>query len=472
MIEMTLPPAQVSPTVLILAAGLGTRMKSDMAKVLHRIAGRPLLFWPMLLSRSIACRRTVVVMGHQLEAARVALTARFGADSFVIAHQERLCGTGDAVRTALTALKDESDDVPIVILYGDVPLLSRETVSSLIAKRGGSDLALVATRPPVPNGYGRLVRSASGHLERIVEERDATAEERAIGEVNAGIYAARLGFLRESIQGLSMKNAQGELYLTDLVQHAARAGVVPTVEAPFEEVSGVNDRVDLARLDALARSRIACAWMQKGVTILAPETVHIDADIELIGRDTTLGPGVHLRGATRIGARASIDVGCILTDTQVEDGVTIKPYSVLTGAHVGPDAQVGPFSHCRPGTELGPGVHLGNFVETKKAHLSKGAKANHLSYLGDAEIGVGVNVGAGTITCNYDGTHKYKTIIEDGAFIGSDTQLVAPVTVGKGAYVGAGTTVTEDVPAGALALTRTEQKNVLGYVDRKAKKAK
>lgn len=452
--------------VVILAAGLGTRMKSEQPKVLHRVAGRPLVFWPVALAQSLGAARVIGVLGHKLERVQAALEARFPGVVQIV-RQDRQLGTGDAVRQALPALADEPDDARVLILYGDVPLLSRGTVDELLAAQGQAPFALVTAELADPTGYGRIVRDGAGRLARIVEHKDATVEERRIGEINAGIYVISLGFLRGEIARLTPQNAQGELYLTDLAARAAENHAVPSVTAPWDDVAGVNDRIDLARMDAVARRRIAERWMRAGVTMLAPETVAIDADVPEIGPDVELGVGVALRGATRIGAGVRIDTGCILTDATVGPDAVLKPYSVVTESRVGARAQLGPFAHCRPGTVLDDDVHLGNFVETKKAHLGPGAKANHLAYLGDAEIGAKVNIGAGTITCNYDGVHKHTTVIEEGAFIGSDSQLVAPVTVGKGAYVGAGTTVTEDIPPGALALTRVRQVNREGYAEKK-----
>jgi bifunctional UDP-N-acetylglucosamine pyrophosphorylase/glucosamine-1-phosphate N-acetyltransferase len=443
--------------VLILAAGLGTRMKSDTPKVLHRVAGRPLLFWPVELARGLGARRTIAVLGHKLDDVRAALEKRFpGAE---VVRQERQLGTGHAVKEALPALAGEPDDARVLVLYGDVPLLTRQTVDRLIAAQGDAPLALVTCLLDNPTGYGRIVRDGAGRVQRIVEDKDADVEEKLLNEVNAGLYVFSLGFLRQGIDALSPQNAQGELYLTDLVARAAGKAVVPSVQATWDEVSGVNDRVDLARMDEIARRRIAERWMRAGVTMIAPATVE-------------LGVGVALRGATRLGDGVRIDQGCVLTDTVVGAGALLKPYCVLTESRVGARAQLGPFAHCRPGSDLGEDVHLGNFVETKKARLGKGAKANHLSYLGDAEIGPKVNIGAGTITCNYDGTTKSVTTIEEGAFIGSDTQLVAPVTVGKGAYIAAGTTVTENVPPGALALTRPAMVIKEGYVEKKRSRQK
>jgi len=450
--------------VVILAAGLGKRMQSDLPKVLHRVAGRPLVFWPVALAQEIGAASIVAVLGHGRDAVAAALEARFpGAVTTVLQDPPR--GTGDAVRCALAALPDDPG-ARVLILSGDVPLLTRSTVDRLLAVN--APLGIVTMRPSSPEGYGRVLRDGD-RVVAVVEHRDATAEERVVTEVNAGIYAVRLGLLREALATLGTDNAQGEIYLTDIV---ARAPAVAVVEAPFEEVAGINDRVELAQADATARRQIAERWMRRGVTIVAPETVCIEADVEL-ARDVEIGPGVSLRGTTTVGAGAKIDVGCVVTDTDVATGATLKPYSVMTGSAVGARAQIGPFSHLRPGSDLGPDVHLGNFVETKKAKLGAGAKANHLSYLGDADIGERVNVGAGTITCNYDGVAKHKTIIEARAFIGSDTQLVAPVRVGEGAYIAAGTTVTEDVPPGALALTRPPLVIKEGYVQkRKARERK
>jgi bifunctional UDP-N-acetylglucosamine pyrophosphorylase/glucosamine-1-phosphate N-acetyltransferase len=458
----------VQPLVIVLAAGLGTRMKSDLAKVLHRVAGRPLVAWPIELARSLEARRIVVVLGHQLDAVKAVIDARFPG-LCAVARQDRQLGTGHAALQGLAALEGEPEDAPVLILSGDVPLLGRETLERLIAAKGSAPLALVSFRPASPTGYGRLVRDGAGKLARIVEEKDAADDEKKIGEVNAGIYAVSLGFLRAALQELRPDNAQGELYLTDVVARAARLGhPIPTVEAPVDDVAGINDRVELARLDAVARRRIAERWMRAGVTMIAPDTISIDADVTAIGRDVELGANVSLRGAgTRIGDRVRIDTGCVITQTVIGDDTVVRPYCVLTESTIGARAQIGPFAHARPGSTLEDDVHLGNFVETKKTRLGKGAKANHLAYLGDADVGPRVNVGAGTITCNYDGVNKFKTVIEEGAFIGSDTQLVAPVTVGKGAYVGAGTTVTKDVPAGALAITRAPQVIKEGYVEKK-----
>lgn len=456
------------PVVLILAAGLGTRMKSTRAKVLHEVAGRPMIVWAVETARAAGAERVVAILGHQLDEVRAVLEGRYGAGEVDVAVQAEQRGTGHAVQCALPALEGEPDDRVVIILTGDAPLLRAERVAELAAActEADSGMALLSTRPSAEVAYGRLVRDDAGRLIQIVEHKDASPEQRAIREMNAGFYAIRLGHLRAGVQSLSSDNAQGELYLTDLAERAAERGGAAVIDAPFDEVSGINNRVDLSRVDAEARRRINEQLMIEGVTMPAPETVFIDADCGPFGTDVWIGPNVHLRGATCVGAGARIDTGCVLTDVEVADEVWIKPNSVLSEAVIGPAAQIGPFTHCRPGTRVDEKARLGNFVETKKTHLMAGAKANHLTYLGDATVGARANIGAGTITCNYDGFNKHKTVIEAGAFIGSDTQLVAPVTVGRDAFVGAGSTVTKDVPRSSLALTRVKQVNVEGWADR------
>jgi bifunctional UDP-N-acetylglucosamine pyrophosphorylase / glucosamine-1-phosphate N-acetyltransferase len=457
-----------APVVFVMAAGLGTRMKSDLPKVLHRVAGRPLLHWVVTSARAAGAGKVVAILGHKHEAVKQALDASFGEGSVDVALQTEQRGTGHAVRCALPAVKNEPDDRIVVILTGDAPLITSDRVAQLVeaCEKSPAGLALLSTVPPKQMPYGRLVRDASGKLERIVEDVDATAEQKQIQDTNAGFYAIKLGHLRKDLAALRADNKKGELYLTDLVAHAAERGGAIAIDAPFTEVAGINDKVDLAGVELEARRRINEAWMRAGVTMVDPSTTYIDADVGPLGKDVWIGPGVALRGKTQIGAGVRIDIGSILTDVQVAESTNIKPYSILSESTIGAKVQIGPFSHCRPGTRLDDDVHLGNFVETKKTHLMTGAKANHLAYLGDASIGTKANIGAGVITCNYDGVGKYKTTIEAGAFIGSDSQLVAPVTVGREAYVGSGTTVTKDVPRGALAITRVKQVNVEGWADR------
>jgi len=387
-----------------------------------------------------------------------------------VALQAEQRGTGHAVQCALPAVASEPDDQIALILTGDAPLLAAERIAELIAacEASPAGMALLSTVPPHPMPYGRLVREAGpqGKLLRIVEHADATADQRKIQDTNAGFYAVRLGHLRKDLAMLRADNAKGELYLTDLVAHAAARGGATAIDAPFTEVAGINDRVDLATTEAIARRRINEAWMIGGVTMVDPATTYIDADVGPLGKDVWLAPGVVLRGKTSLGDGTRVDTGAVLTDVQAADHAYVKPYSVLSDTVIGSRAEIGPFTHCRPGSRIDEDAKLGNFVETKKTHMMAGAKANHLAYLGDASVGAKANIGAGTITCNYDGVGKYQTTIEAGAFVGSDSQLVAPVTIGRDAYVGSGTTVTKDVPRGALALTRVKQVNVEGWADR------
>jgi bifunctional UDP-N-acetylglucosamine pyrophosphorylase / glucosamine-1-phosphate N-acetyltransferase len=447
---------------VLLAAGLGTRMKSSRAKVLHAVCGRPMIEYPVELARAAGSERVICVLGHQHETVRAAVRGEVE-----VALQLEQRGTGHALMQAAPLL--DGYDGLLLILYGDVPLLTEPTLRRLIDAASERRLAIVTTFPTPPKGYGRMVRDERGKLVRIVEEKDCSDAQRLIGEVNAGLYCGPARFILESLRALEPNNAQGELYLTDVVERAAREIEVATVAAPVEEVMGVNDRVDLARAERVMRLRLAEALMREGVTVRDPERLYVEPGVT-VGRDSELGPGVELRGKTAVGAGARLEAGVVIADSTLGERVHVKPYCVITESTVGNGAIIGPWAHLRPGSTLEDDVHLGNFVETKKTRLGRGSKANHLSYLGDTDVGEKVNVGCGTITCNYDGYAKHRTVIEDGAFIGSDTQLVAPVTVGRGAVVAAGTTVYEDVPPGALALTRVKQVNVAGYAERKRAK--
>ncbi len=451
-----------------MAAGLGTRMKSDTAKVLHKVAGRLMIGWVVTAARAAGAERVVAILGHQADAVRASLDAQFGTGQVDVAIQSEQRGTGHAVQCALPAVAKEADDRIVVILTGDAPLLPTEKIAELVAacEASPAGMALLSTVPDRPMPYGRLVRDQDHRLAKIVEHSDATPEQRAIADTNAGFYAIRLGHLRRDLQTLRADNAKGELYLTDLVAHAYARGGATAIDAAFRDVTGVNDRVDLAEVETAARKRINEAWMRAGVTMIDPASTYIDAEVGPLGKDVWLAANVTLRGKTTLGDGARIDTGCVLTDAQVAEHANVKPYSILGESSLGARVQIGPFTHCRPGSRIDEDVHLGNFVETKKTHMMPGSKANHLAYLGDASVGHKANIGAGTITCNYDGVGKYQTTIEAGAFIGSDSQLVAPVTIGRDAYVGSGTTVTKDVPRGALALTRVKQVNVEGWADR------
>lgn len=446
---------------LILAAGKGTRMKSKLVKVLHQLAGMPMLGWPLAAARQAGAERVVLVAGHQADLVQQYFSAD---DSVALALQEEQLGTGHAVSCAMEHLNGLSGSV--LILCGDTPLLTGDTLRRLVETHAAASVAVtvLTARFTQPFGYGRIVRDADGRVRRIVEQKDAAPAELAIDEVNSGIYCMDLAFLRAHIGRLGSENAQNEYYLTDLVgiavaEHAGCAAVM--VDDP-EEIMGVNDRVQLAHAAKLLRQRINRKVMLSGVTLVDPEQTYIDAGVQ-IGPDTIIWPGSVLQGTTVIGAGCVLQSNVQITDCTLSDQVIIKAGSVLSGASVGSEAVIGPMAHLRPGSVLGSRVKIGNFVETKKMVMGEGSKASHLTYLGDAEIGSEVNIGCGTITCNYDGTNKHKTVIGDRVFVGSDVQLVAPVRVGTGALIAAGTTVTVDVPPDSLAISRTPQINKEGW---------
>lgn len=453
--------------VIILAAGLGTRMKSATIKILHRAAGRPIIDYVLDLACDLCAKPPVMVIGHQREAVQSAVgeRARF-------AIQEEQLGTGHAVLQAASVLSDAKGK-RVLILSGDVPLTRPETLRRLIDEheRGGNALTLLTMKLDNPGMYGRIVRDDSGAVVRIVEAKDASDQEKTIDEVNAGIYVFDGEHLFDNLRNLGNQNAQGEYYLTDLLavlrDRGHRVGAV-VADDPAEAL-GVNSRAELAQVENEIQRRVVERLMKDGVTFRNPSTVVIDSTVE-IEPDTVVYPFVTLEGETKIGRDCVIDPGVHLVNVRVGNNVHMKTGTVAEDAIVEDEAAVGPYAHLRPGTQLGRKVKVGNFVETKKAVFGAGAKASHLSYIGDAEVGADVNIGAGTITCNYDGKKKHKTVLEDGVFIGSDTQLVAPVRVGRGAYVGAGSTITKDVPPGSLALSRTPQRVVEGWVERKKNK--
>jgi bifunctional UDP-N-acetylglucosamine pyrophosphorylase/glucosamine-1-phosphate N-acetyltransferase len=381
-----------------------------------------------------------------------------------VAIQAEQKGTGHAVQQAAPQLADF--DGLVLILSGDVVLLRQDSIEKLVAAAGPETLSFATAVPQNPKGLGRIVRGSDGNVQRIVEEKDCSEAQRAIREINVGLYCAPAKFLFRALETLTPNNAQKELYLTDIVERAAKEMRAVTVEIPEEEALGVNDRVELARNDRIMRLRLAEELMRGGVTVRDPDRLFSEPGIT-VGRDSELGPGVELRGVTRVGSGCRIEAGAVLSDVTVGNNVHIKPYCVVTESTIGDGAQIGPWAHLRPGSVLENDVHLGNFVELKKTRVGRGSKANHLTYLGDADVGSEVNIGCGTITCNYDGANKFQTVIEDGAFIGSDSQLIAPVTIGKGAYVGTGTTVREDVPPGALAVSAGKQRNLEGWVEKK-----
>jgi bifunctional UDP-N-acetylglucosamine pyrophosphorylase/glucosamine-1-phosphate N-acetyltransferase len=448
--------------VVVLAAGKGTRMKSSRAKVLHPLAGRPLIEHVLRTVDTLKAETTVLVIGHGADDVRTALSHR---PDLEFAVQSPQLGTGHALLQAEPVLAGKSGTV--LLLYADVPLLEAATLSRLLETHTSARAAATVLTTVVsdPYGYGRMVRDESGRVVRIVEERDASGEERAIKEINSGIYAFALERLFASLHSLATDNAQGEYYLTDLVAmyHQQKRRVETLCLEHPEELRGVNTRIDLAELSAILRARKNRAVMLGGATLEDPASAVIDDEVT-IGSDTTIGRGVALEGKTTIGAGCRIQANVRLTNATIGDAVTILDHSVIVDSTVESGAAVGPFAHVRPGSVIQSDARVGNFVELKKTRLGKGSKANHLAYLGDATIGERVNVGAGTITCNYDGQHKHPTVIEDGVFIGSDSQLVAPVTIGKGAYVAAGSSITKDVPAGALGIARGRQENKLDWV--------
>ncbi len=462
-------PRTANLACLVLAAGKGTRMNSERAKVLHTLLGAPMLTYPIDRARAVGANPLVAVVGYQAEEVKRMLAARYGDNGVVTVEQRDQHGTGHAVRFGLTALRGFTGTV--LILCGDVPLLTEATLRALVAAsqggRGGC-LAVATMKVADGAGYGRIVRAADGKVLRIVEHKDATPQERRIDEVNAGLYAAPADLLRREVPKLRSNNAQHELYLTDLVLAVSGGEGAAAVLVDAEEVAGINDRRQLVAAEATLRRRIVRRW-QEVATFRDPESALVEPGV-VLAVDVEIGRGVALRGQTKIGVGTTIGEGVVLTDTEVGVGVEVRPYSVGNGAVIGDGCKIGPFAHLRPGTVLEADVHLGNFVETKQTRLGRGAKANHLAYLGDATVGAGANVGAGTITCNYNGYEKRQTIIEEGAFIGSDSQLVAPVRVGKRAVVGAGSTITEDVPDGALAISRVVQRNIVGYADKQAAK--
>jgi bifunctional UDP-N-acetylglucosamine pyrophosphorylase/glucosamine-1-phosphate N-acetyltransferase len=455
--------------VIILAAGKGTRMKSAKIKLLHRAAGRPIVDYVLDLATALCPTAPVMIVGHQGEDVQqsVGERARY-------AVQAEQLGTGHAVLQAAPLLEEGGiAGKRILILSGDVPLTRPQTLQRLLDEheRSGNALTLLTMKLANPAMYGRIVRDASGAVTRIVEAKDASDEQKRIDEVNAGIYVFNGEHLFDNLRNLKPENAQKEYYLTDLLAVIREAGdrVGAVIADDPIEALGVNSRGELAQVENEIQRRVVEQLMSDGVTFRNPSTVVIDSTVT-IGQDTVVYPFVTLEGTTRIGTDCVIDPGVHLVNVTVGNNVHLKTGTVAEDATIEDESSVGPYAHLRPGSKLGRKVKVGNFVETKKAVFGAGAKASHLSYIGDAEIGADVNIGAGTITCNYDGVNKHKTILEDGVFIGSDTQLVAPVRVGRGAYVGAGSTITKDVPPDALALSRTPQKNVEGWAARKKKK--
>jgi bifunctional UDP-N-acetylglucosamine pyrophosphorylase/glucosamine-1-phosphate N-acetyltransferase len=451
-------PAPSTPrlAVAIMAAGKGTRLKSQLPKVLHEVGGRPLLEHVIRAAvRIVPARDVYAIIGHEAERVRAAM--QHTGVNFVLQAEQR--GTGHALMVAKDALVGYDH---VIVLSGDAPMITPDTIGHLrnfhLEER--ADMTLLSAELENPTGYGRVLRknSRSAEVQAIVEEKSATAAQKKIREINSGFYVFSVKELYANIGKLSTANAHAEYYLTDMAEVLRKASqrVVAWKTVRPSEVLGGNTRAELADIDHFLRMAKCRQLMEEGVTVFYPATCVIDSDVQ-VGTDTVIEPYVQLLGKTRIGTACRIRSYSVIRDCEIGDGVVVRPGCVMEEARVSAGAIIGPFSHLRPGSEIGEGAHVGNFVETKKIKLGKGSKANHLTYLGDAEIGAGVNIGAGTITCNYDGVHKHKTIIDDGVFIGSDSTLVAPVRVGKGAYVGAASCITDDVPAESLAIGRARQ---------------
>ncbi len=453
---------RAATAIVIMAAGQGTRLKSKRAKVLHQIGGRPLLAHVIAAARKVVSERDIyVVIGHQAESVRAAVEDT--GVQFVLQAEQR--GTGHAIMCARDQVKDYEN---ILVLSGDAPLIRAETIARVrdFHQAQAAAMTILTAEPADPAGYGRIVRAGAGsdRVKAIVEHKALAKSQRKVREINSGIYAFATRPLFAHIEQLTTDNVHREFYLTDMAALLvkAKAKVVAVKADDAAEVLGANTLAELASLDATLRARKATELMAAGVTIYRPETCVIDSEVA-IGPDTILEPFVQILGKTQIGSDCRIRSYSVISDSQIADGVLIRPVCIIDQSRISRGAELGPYSRLRPGSEIGENVHIGNFVETKKARLGRGSKANHLTYLGDAEIGAGVNIGAGTITCNYDGEKKHVTVIEDGAFIGSDATLVAPVRIGKGAYVAAGSSITDDVPPDALALGRARQTNKEGW---------
>ncbi|MGH7772649.1 MAG: bifunctional UDP-N-acetylglucosamine diphosphorylase/glucosamine-1-phosphate N-acetyltransferase GlmU [Candidatus Binatia bacterium] len=453
--------------VILLAAGLGKRMKSSLPKVLHRLGGKPLLFYPLRTARELNPQRVVIVVGNGADEVRRAC----GDEGITWVLQERQLGTGHAVRCTKEIFHGFSGD--LLILSGDVPSVSESSLLRLLSlhREHNAALTLLTASLEQPLGYGRILRNQREELIGIIEEHDAGEPEKKIKEVNAGIYVVSPSFLFSALEGLNNHNQQGEYYLPDIVGVALRKGeTVRTVQVEdTREILGINTREELAIMEKALQERINRKWMEAGVTLKDPQTTYIEEGVS-IGRDTVIGPNTHLMGHTVIGERCLVDGNAYVTDARLGNGVHLRFSVVLTDCRIEEGAIVGPFAHLRPGTSLGRGVHIGNFVETKEAIIGEGSKANHLTYLGDVTVGRETNIGAGTITCNYDGFQKYRTAIGDRVQVGSDSTLVAPVRLGDDVYVATATTVRHDVPAGALVYNERSERLREGWTEQKRKK--
>jgi bifunctional UDP-N-acetylglucosamine pyrophosphorylase/glucosamine-1-phosphate N-acetyltransferase len=448
--------------VVILAAGMGKRMQSALPKVLHPLAGKPLLQHVIDTARTLAPSKLCVIYGHG-GAAVPELVKQLNDDApaaIDTALQEPQLGTGHAVMQAASQL---DDNAPTLILYGDVPLTAAASLRRLVDAAGADKLAILTVEQANPFGLGRIVREG-GKIVRIVEEKDASEAERAIREINSGIIVAPTTYLKRWLSSLSNNNAQGEYYLTDIVAKAVADGVAVVSAQPAAEweVAGVNSKVQLAELERRHQLNIAQALLEQGVTLMDPARIDVRGEL-VCGRDVTIDVGCVFEGRVVLGDGVMVGAHNVMVNATIAAGANIKPFCHIEEAVVGPKSMIGPYARLRPGTELGEDVHIGNFVEIKNAQVAAHSKANHLAYVGDSTVGSRVNIGAGTITCNYDGANKFRTVIEDDAFIGSDSQLIAPVTVGRGATLGAGTTLSKDAPAGKLTISRAKQVTIEGW---------
>jgi len=447
----------MSLSIIILAAGQGTRMRSALPKVLHPLGGMPLLQHVIRTAQTLNPDRIAVVYGHGGEQVKEALSHE--PVDWIL--QDQQLGTGHAVDQAMPSVRDEDT---VLVLYGDVPLIQSDTLTALVEKAGAGQLAVLTAELDNPQGYGRMLRDDEGQLIGIVEQKDASEAQLAIREINSGFLAAPAGLLRDWLQRLDNSNAQGEYYLTDIIAMAAGDGVVvESTGAEYEyEILGVNDRVQLAQLERIWQRQQAETLMRDGVSLADPARFDLRGNISA-GKDCCIDINVVLEGKVTLGERVSIGPGCVIKNATIGDDVDIFAHCVIEDGVIGAACRIGPFARIRPETTLAEQVHIGNFVEIKKSTVARGSKINHLSYIGDTRMGNGVNVGAGTITCNYDGAHKHLTEIGNNVFIGSDTQLVAPVKVGDGATIGAGTTITHDVPDNELTLSRSKQQTITGW---------
>ncbi|MBI2608568.1 MAG: bifunctional UDP-N-acetylglucosamine diphosphorylase/glucosamine-1-phosphate N-acetyltransferase GlmU [Deltaproteobacteria bacterium] len=444
-------------TAFVLAAGLSTRMKSEKQKTLHEVCGRPLIFYPLKALQDAGIHKIIVVVGHKKEELQSSIKKYF--KNIIFAPQKKALGTADAVKAGLAKFKGEND---ILIINGDAPLLRHETLEKLISfhEENRADISLISAEFKTPPAYGRIIRTGHNKVFKIVEEKDASIEEKHIKEVNAGIYCVKSSFLKHAIKNISNKNKKNEFYLTDLVSFSEEAYVYKT--SNNLEIFGVNDRKDLELIRSQIQKNINEKHMLNGVTLINSENIYIDNDVE-IENDVTIHPNTHLKGKSKISKNTIVESHCFIENSEIGEGCHIKQSSVIEESTLKKNVTVGPMAHLRPLSIVEENARVGNFVELKKTTLGKNSKANHLSYLGDAHIGAHVNIGCGVITCNYDGFQKHKSTVSDGAFIGSDVQLVAPVKIGKNAYVGSGSTITKNVPENDLAIARTRQTNIKGY---------